>query len=206
MNTTKNKGHVYVLDDDLEIRESLSRSLGFMGYDVHSYPNPKDFINLDEIYSPAVILLDMKMKGVSGIEFQEQLINKGVRIPIIFISGQSEKHEIIQAMKNGAFDFLLKPFDLIELDKTLSKAITHSRQIIKKIDSENINSQRYNLLTSREKEVCLLLAEGLKIKDISLKLGAKEATIKIHKARVMKKMNAQSAVELFKMIGDILSV
>ena len=204
--SNKNKGHVYIIDDDLEMRNSLARSLGFIGYDVYTYADPKDFLNINEIYKPAVILLDMRMKNVSGLDFQIQLIDKKISTPIIFISGESDKNEIIQAMKNGAVDFLLKPFDLNTIEKSVSQALQKSKNQAAEIELRNIYIEKYELLTPREKEVCLLLVEGLKIKEISDTLGVTIATLKIHKARVMKKMGTTSTPVLLRMIDAIKDI
>ena len=204
--SNKNKGHVYIIDDDLEMRNSLARSLGFIGYDVYTYSDPKDFLNINEIYKPAVILLDMRMKNVSGLDFQIQLIDKKISTPIIFISGESDKNEIIQAMKNGAVDFLLKPFDLNTIEKSVSQALQKSKNQAAEIELRNIYIEKYELLTPREKEVCLLLVEGLKIKEISDTLGVTIATLRIHKARVMKKMGTTSTPVLLRMIDAIKDI
>ena len=201
--STKNKGHIYFVDDDLEMRNSLSRSLGFIGYDVYSFADPKDFLQIKEMYSPAVILLDMRMKEVSGLDFQRQLLEKKVSTPIIFISGESDKSEIIQAMKNGAVDFLLKPFDLSVLEKSVEQALLISKSQSADLEVQAINVEKFNLLTAREKEVCMLLIEGLKIKEISERLGVTIATLKIHKARVLKKMGTKSTPVLLRMIDPI---
>jgi len=201
--STKNKGHIYIIDDDLEMRSSLSRSLGFIGYDVHSFASPKDFLEINEKYTPAVILLDMRLKNITGIEFQRQLIEKQITTPIIFISGESDKNEIIQAMKNGAVDFLLKPFDLIALEKSVNQALQKSKNENKELELRTLYIEKFNLLTPREKEVCLLLIEGFKIKEISDRLGVTIATLKIHKARVMKKMGTTSTPILLRMIDSI---
>ena len=201
--STKNKGHIYIIDDDLEMRNSLVRSLGFIGYDAHSFSDPKDFFNKKEKYSPAVILLDMRMKNVTGLEFQKQLIEQKISTHIIFISGESDKNEIIQAMKNGAIDFLLKPFDLNTLEKAVNQALQKSKDQSVEIEMQSHHHERYELLTPREKEVCLLLIEGLKIKEISDRLGVTIATLKIHKARVMKKMGTTSTPILLRMIDSI---
>ena len=163
-------------------------------------------MNINEIYKPAVILLDMRMKNVSGLDFQIQLIDKKISTPIIFISGESDKNEIIQAMKNGAVDFLLKPFDLNTIEKSVSQALQKSKNQAAEIELRNIYIEKYELLTPREKEVCLLLVEGLKIKEISDTLGVTIATLKIHKARVMKKMGTTSTPVLLRMIDAIKDI
>jgi len=200
---SKNKGHVYIVDDDLEMRNSLSRSLGFIGYDVHTFIDPKDFLTSDKKYSPAVIVLDMRMKNTSGLDFQKMLIERKNTIPIIFISGESDKNEIIQAMKNGASDFLLKPFDLNALEQSIKYALQKCESQNAELELRAQYIEKYNSLTPREKEVCMHLIDGYKIKEISQRLGVTIATSKIHKARVMRKMDTTSTPILLRMIDSI---
>jgi len=199
----KNKGHIYIIDDDLEMRNSLSRSLGFMGYDVHTFADPKDFLSLGKQYSPAVIVLDMRMKNTSGLELQKLLLEQKNIAPIVFISGESDKHEIIQAMKNGASDFLLKPFDLSDLEESIKQALQQCESQNAELELRAQYLEKYHSLTPREKEVCIHLIDGYKIKEISQRLGVTIATLKIHKARVMKKMDTTSTPILLRMIDSI---
>lgn len=201
--TAKNKGHIYIIDDDLEMRNSLSRSLGFIGYDVHTFVDPKDFLTTDKKYSPAVIVLDMRMKNTSGLDFQKMLLEQKNTTPVVFISGESDKNEIIQAMKNGASDFLLKPFDLNALEQSINHALQKCERLNAELQLRDQHIQKYNSLTPREKEVCLHLIDGYKLKEISQRLGVTIATLKIHKARVMRKMETTSTPILLRMIDSI---
>jgi FixJ family two-component response regulator len=181
------------------MRISLSRTLSEAGYSVNDYQSSITFLTESVPSSPAVILLDMQMPDVTGIELQQKLLTLGRKTPIIFISGQSHSHQIVTALKNGAINFLFKPFNLEDLLVAVNEALDFDKtQLIKLIKEVDIK-QRYSTLTPREKEVCSLLVEGLLNKEIAVKLGTSDATVKVHKARVMEKMRADSIQTLVKM-------
>jgi len=146
--------------------------------------------------SPAVILLDMRMPTLSGVELQQRLKDIGRQTPIVFVSGESMSSEIVRAMKQGAVDFLFKPFNLndllaaieLGLDKDLQQSAMASEQLSLQV--------RYESLTPREKEVCTLLVQGLLSKNVAADLGISNATIKVHKARILEKMQVKSLQQL----------
>jgi FixJ family two-component response regulator len=177
-------GHVYLVDDDASMRTSLCRMLRELGYNVHDFASAKDFIEHSVPISPAVILLDMQMPDMTGLDLQEELARIGRKTPIVFISGQSHPQQIVKSLKKGAMDFLFKPFNLEDLLNSVADAIELKRY--------------FATLTPREKEVCHLLVQGLLNKDIAVRLGTTDATIKVHKARVMEKMRADSLQALVK--------
>ena len=191
-------GHIYLIDDDESMRKSLTRMLRELGYLVEDYGSAIDFFEKSVPVSPAVILLDMQMPDMTGLELQEKLIKLRRKTPIVFVSGQSHPHQIVQSLKKGAVDFLFKPFNLDELLKAVADAIEFDGRQLKRV-SLNVETRReYESLTPREREVCGWLVEGLLNKDIAVKLGTTDATIKVHKARVMSKMNADSVQMLVK--------
>ena len=191
-------GHIYLIDDDESMRKSLTRMLRELGYLVEDYGSAVDFFEKSVPVSPAVILLDMQMPDMTGLELQEKLIKLRRKTPIVFVSGQSHPHQIVQGLKKGAVDFLFKPFNLDELLKAVADAIEFDGRQLKRV-SLNVETRReYESLTPREREVCGWLVEGLLNKDIAVKLGTTDATIKVHKARVMSKMNADSVQMLVK--------
>ena len=191
-------GHIYLIDDDESMRKSLTRMLRELGYLVEDYGSAIDFFEKSVPVSPAVILLDMQMPDMTGLELQEKLIKLRRKTPIVFVSGQSHPHQIVQGLKKGAVDFLFKPFNLDELLKAVADAIEFDGRQLKRV-SLNVETRReYESLTPREREVCGWLVEGLLNKDIAVKLGTTDATIKVHKARVMSKMNADSVQMLVK--------
>ena len=190
------KGHVYLIDDDISIRSSLTRTLVDAGYTVQPFAGAKDFIENLMPVSPAVILLDMQMPDVIGLDLQEQLTQLGLKTPIIFISGQSHQKQIVQGLKKGAIDFLFKPFNLAELFTAIDIGITKDQTQIQKSAEEGHVRKNFSLLTPREKEVCHLLVQGFKNKEIAKQFNLVDATIKVHKARIMEKMHANSLQNL----------
>jgi len=192
-------GHIFIIDDDDSMRISLSRMLSEVGYTVDHYQSGINFLKESLPISPAVILLDMQMPDMSGVELQQQLLALGRRTPIIFISGQSHPHQIVTSLKNGAIDFLFKPFKLEDLLIALSKALELDKQQLVQLSKELDIKQCFLTLTPREKEVYSLLVRGLLNKEIAVELGTVDATIKVHKARVMEKMHADSIQALVRM-------
>lgn len=191
-------GHIYLIDDDNSMRESLTRMLRDVGYLVEDYASAVKFLEISIPVSPAVILLDMQMPDMTGVELQEQLVKLGRKTPIVFVSGQSHPHQIVQGLKKGAMDFLFKPFNLEELLKAIADAIEFDRRQLKQVSVDIETKREYESLTPREREVCAWLVEGLLNKDIAVKLGTTDATIKVHKARVMSKMHVDSVQTLVK--------
>jgi len=194
-------GHIYVIDDDPSMRSSLSRMLINYGYSVSVFERPENFIEESIPVSPAAILLDMRMPTMLGTELQKQLNQLGRNTPIIFISGESMPHEIVTAMKQGAIDFLFKPFNLDDLLKAVASAVEKDKGVFKVTVQSMTVTQRYESLTPREKQVCALLVDGLMNKDIAVRLGTTDATIKVHKSRVMEKMQADSLQDLVRFLA-----
>ena len=191
-------GHIYLIDDEESMRVSLGRMLRELGYLVEDYASASIFLEKSVPVSPAVILLDMQMPDVTGLDLQEKLLKFGRKTPIIFISGQSHPHQIVSGLKKGAVDFLFKPFNLEELLKAVADAVDFDRHQLKRISQDVETRRDYVSLTPREREVCGWLVQGLLNKDIAIKLGTTDATIKVHKARVMDKMHTDSLQSLVK--------
>lgn len=191
-----NAGHIYLIDDDESIRLSMVRMLKDVGYVVEDFSSAKSFLDHSLPVAPAVILLDMQMPDISGLDLQERLVQLGRKTPIVFVSGQSHPHQIVTSLKKGAVDFLFKPFNLEDLLRAVADALEFDRRQFKRISKEVEAKKDYATLTPREKEVCFWLVKGLLNKDIAVKLGTTDATIKVHKARVMDKMNVESVQTL----------
>jgi FixJ family two-component response regulator len=189
-------GHIYLIDDDESMRTSLSRMLKDVGYIVEDFSSAVTFLEDSLPVAPAVILLDMQMPDMTGLDLQEKLIQLGRKTPIVFVSGQSHPHQIVKSLKRGALDFLFKPFNLEDLLKAVADALEFDRRQLKRVSKEVETKKDYATLTPREKEVCFWLVKGLLNKDIAVKLGTTDATIKVHKARVMDKMNVESVQTL----------
>jgi len=191
-----NLGHIYLIDDDEAIRDSLNLILTDMGYEVFSFATARLFLKALPIKSPAVILLDMQMPEMSGDELQEILSKEAITTPIIFISGQSNKKQIIDAFRKGANDFILKPFSDQEIFTPIELAMKADRQFQDSLNEENRIQNLYASLTPKEKEVCDLLVKSPMSKDIAEALNISNATVKIHKSRVMQKMGVNSLQQL----------
>ena len=189
-------GTVYLIDDDDSMRSSLTRMLRDVGYLVYDYPSASLFLSSNKFVSPAVILLDMQMPDLSGLELMDRLKKIGFTTPIVFLSGQSHPQEIVKGLKKGALDFLFKPFNLEELLNAIRDALAYDQKQFKNILKVSEIKKNFSTLTPREKEVCALLVEGLMNKEIAEQLNTTDATIKVHKARVMEKMRASSLQDL----------
>ncbi|WP_114689863.1 response regulator transcription factor [Polynucleobacter necessarius] len=187
-------GHIYLIDDE-SMRVSLSRMLRELGYLVEDYASAAIFLEKSVPVSPAVIFLDMQMPALTGFDLQEKLHKLGRKTPIVFVIGQSHLHRIVQGLKKGALDFL---FNLEELLKAVSDAIEFDDRQLRRVSLDVEAKKDYASLTPREREVCGWLIKGLLNKDIAVKLGTTDATIKVHKARVMDKMHADSLQVLVK--------
>ena len=195
---TKSAGYIYLIDDDESMRTSLTRMLREVGYMVEDHSSALTFLEKSIPVSPAVILLDMQMPDMTGLDLQEKLLQLGRKTPIVFVSGQSHPHQIVRGLKKGALDFLFKPFNLEDLLKAVAEAIDFDRRQLKRVSQDVETKKDYANLTPREKEVCSWLVQGLLNKDIAVKLGTTDATIKVHKARVMDKMHVDSVQTLVK--------
>ena len=191
-------GHIYLIDDDESMRVSLTRMLRDLGYLVEDYASATIFLEKSVPVAPAVILLDMQMPDMTGLDLQEKLVKLGHKTPIIFVSGQSHPHQIVQGLKKGAVDFLFKPFNLEELLKAIADALDFDSHQLKRVSMDVETRRDYVSLTPREREVCTWLVKGLLNKDIAVKLGTTDATIKVHKSRVMEKMHVDSVQTLVK--------
>ncbi len=188
--------HVYVIDDDEVVATTLAKTLSRFGYTTEVYQDPLVFLQNSMPVSPAVILLDMRMPALSGVELQKRLNAIGRKTPIVFISGEFQTSEIILAWKQGALDFLLKPFNLIDLLKAIETGLKKDGDL-SALASQQLSLQaRYASLTPREKEVCGLLAQGCLSKKIAVDLGITNATVKLHKARILEKLQVTSMQQL----------
>lgn len=188
----KPSGHIYLIDDDQSIRDSLSIALRDSGYEVMNFSGAIDFLDRAVVIGPAVILLDMQMPDLTGLELQERLNKMGRSTPIIFISGQSHPKQIVESFRKGAINFIFKPFNLGELVEAVRAAIdADSSKEYSNARNDKIKDL-YASLTPREKDVCDLLVKGFLSKDVADTLNISSATVKIHKSRVMKKMRVSS--------------
>ena len=196
-------GHVIVIDDDASVRRSLCTMLERAGYEVSLYDCADAFIANPVVPRPSVILLDMRMPGTTGVGLQSQLKTLAHNVPVIFVSGDSRPEEIIAAMKQGAVDFLLKPFTAQAMMDVIQRAMRMSETAIVKADKNLLVSERLQRLTPREMEVCHWMVRGYSNQQIATIDGGASATIKLHRARVMDKMGASTLPELIDMLIGI---
>ena len=190
--------HIFLIDDDASMRKAISRILNEHGYLVEEFSSGESFLENLREQSPAVILLDMEMPRINGIEIQRRLILRGIKTPIIFVSGHSHQQQIVDSMKYGAVDFIFKPFKLDNLLLVISKAIQKDEKNYWLLQEEKEIVKAYKTLTKREKEVCRFLINGLLSKQIAKELEISNATVKVHKGRVMEKLKVNSLQDLVK--------
>ena len=193
-------GHVIVIDDDASVRRSLCTMLERAGYEVSLYDCADSFLTNPVVPQPSVILLDMRMPGTTGVGLQSQLKTLSKNIPVIFVSGDSRPEEIIAAMKQGAVDFLLKPFTAQAMMDVIQRAMRLSEIAIVEADKNLQISERLQRLTPREIEVCHWMVRGYSNQQIAAIDGGASATIKLHRARVMDKMGAGTLPQLIDML------
>ena len=196
-------GHVIVIDDDASVRRSLCTMLERAGYSVSLYDSADAFLSNPVVPMPSVILLDMRMPGTTGISLQSQLKTLAHNVPVIFVSGDSRPEEIIVAMKQGAVDFLLKPFTAQAMMDVIQRSMRISHQAVEVADKNLQVSERLKRLTPRELEVCHWMVRGYSNQQITTIDGGASATIKLHRARVMDKMDATTLPELIDILNGI---
>lgn len=199
----KKLGHIFLVDDNHDIRFYLSDMLSMMGYSVDHFDNAENFLNKSIATSPAVVLLDMRMPGLSGLQLQSRLDELGRKTPIVFISGESDKDEIIEAFRLGAFDFLLKPFGKEKLRTIIDKALEADRQrTMEKATTETLQ-RALAALSKREKEIFMLIVQGQTNKGIGEVKGIQAGTAKKHRATIYQKLAVNNAAELISLCQGV---
>jgi FixJ family two-component response regulator len=195
---------VFAVDDDAAVRKSLVRLLKSAGYRAESFAAADEFIQCWKRNPvPGCVLLDIQMPGIDGLQLQQELINSTHAIPIIFITGHGDIPSSVKAMKAGAVDFFSKPFNDEDLFQAIREAIQRDHQVRTDRAERGSVAARFATLTPREHEVLELVVRGMLNKQIAAALGASEKTIKIHRGRVMEKMNVQSVADLVRAADKI---
>jgi len=189
-------GHVFLIEDDAHLRDDLAGLLRFSGFTVQSFPSAEHFVSVSIPAEAAVILSDVRMPGISGVEMQARLPTTPRALPIIFMSGESSRHEIVEGMRNGALDFLLKPFRAEQLVSAVTKALAVDAENIVKTRSAERLAALLSRLSPREREVFHLLAKGLNNQELVKQLGISIETVKQYKQEVMRKCDCRSLAEL----------
>lgn len=192
-------GRVHIVDDDAGVRGALGSLLRSASFEVALHETPEDFLAAGEPEGPSCLVLDIRLKGASGLDFQEQLAAQGIDVPVILITGHGDIPMTVRGMKAGAIDFLPKPFSDEQMLDAVTAAIAADR--VRRAELSGIEElrQRHALLTPREREVMALVVTGLMNKQVAGRMGLSEITVKIHRGNVMRKMEAQSLADLVRM-------
>ena len=197
MNT--NRSFIYVVDDDVSIGRALSMLLSAHGYRVEIFTSAADFLAYQHPVAASCLILDIRLPNINGFALQEIMAQRGIIIPIVFITGHGSISMSVKAMKAGAIDFLPKPFTDKEMLDAVLLALTKSRVLNKKYHEMASIQKRIRSLSPRELEVFEFIARGMLNKQIASKRGTSLQTIKVHRSRVMQKMQAKTVTELIQM-------
>jgi FixJ family two-component response regulator len=197
------KPTVYVVDDDVSVRESVEALICEAGWHPVVFSSAAEFLSHERPYAPSCLVLDVSLPDLNGLELQEQLLQDKAEMPVIFITGYGDVQTSVRAMKAGAVEFLMKPFGDEALLKTISEALQRSSAALKQRTQLQVLQERYESLSTREREVMALVVTGLLNKQVGGDLGISEITVKAHRGRVMRKMHAGSLADLVNMAAHL---
>jgi FixJ family two-component response regulator len=200
-----NQPVVFIIDDDASVRDAVEDLLRSVGLEVESFASTQEFLHSKRPDVPGCIVLDVRLPGPSGLEFQRTLMKAGIHLPVIFISGHGDISMSVQAIKAGAIDFLTKPLHEQKLLDAIQTGIEHDRA--RRAEQKDVAEirERFDSLTPREREVLMFVIAGRPNKQIAGELNLSEMTVKIHRSQMIRKMKAKSLVELVRM-ADLLKV
>jgi len=194
---------VLVVDDDPSVRSSLKFLLSSVGLQVESFDSAETFLQRTPPDAPSCLVLDVRLRGLSGLDFQRELAARNIRIPIVFVTGHGDIPMSVRAMKAGAIEFLTKPYRDQDLLDAVRIALERDRARREQEKDLTDLQQRFDSLTPREQEVISKAVSGMLNKQIAGELGTAENTVKVHRSRAMEKMNAQSFADLVRMIEKL---
>jgi RNA polymerase sigma factor (sigma-70 family) len=190
---------VFVVDDDDSLREALKRLIRSIGLQVEVFASAEEFLRRKQLDVPGCLILDIRLRGISGLDFQRKLAEANIPIPIIFITGHGDIPMSVRAMKAGAVEFLTKPFRDQDLLDAIQVGLERDQARRQREAEIAILQERFEGLTPREREVLPLVASGLPNKQVAAEIGTSETTVKVHRSQLMRKMAANSLLELVRM-------
>ncbi len=194
---------VFIVDDDEAVRNSLRLLVKSVGLTATALASAQEFLASYDPLQPGCLVLDVRMPGMSGLELQQRLNLRGAVIPVIFITGHGDVPMAVEAMQQGAFDFLQKPFRDQDLMDRIQRALEKDRANRAELGERSHIREQHETLTPREREVLAMVASGKANKAMAADLGLSQRTIEIHRARVMEKMGASSLAQLVRMVLDL---
>jgi FixJ family two-component response regulator len=203
--TAQDLSTVFILDDDADVRESLEELLESVSLHSLSFRTAQEFLSVERSDGPSCLILDVRLPGISGLDLQHELKRRRISIPIIFLTAHADVAMSVKAMKSGAVEFLTKPFRQQDLLDAVQRSLTRARILREKERELTELRHRCERLSVREREVMNLVVSGMLNKQVAAELGASEATIKMYRSQVMKKMQAKSLPELVRMADRLRS-